>query len=154
MKIKIVFFFILLIFISSCGYKVVDYRIGSKIAEIVTSGDKRISFNLKNKLTLNSNEDSKKIIKIIINTDKKKSINERNIKNEITKYSINIFSKIEIVDLINNTSKEFSISNDGTYGVGSSHSATRNSENLLIELLTNELLEEILAKLYTFSNDT
>ena len=32
--------------------------------------------------------------------------------------------------------------------------ATRNSENLLIELLTNELLEEILAKLYTFSNDT
>ena len=59
-----------------------------------------------------------------------------------------------LVDLINNTSKEFSISNDGTYGVGSSHSATRNSENLLIELLTNELLEEILAKLYTFSNDT
>ncbi len=145
---------ILIILVSGCGFKVIDSRIDFNIANIITTGDKKISYDLKNKLFLNSNENNKKKLKITIDTNKRKSIYERNIKNEITKYTIKIVSNVEVIDITNNLSKKFTVTNNGIYNVGLRHSATRTNENQLIKLLTDELLEKILDNLTTKFNDS
>jgi outer membrane lipopolysaccharide assembly protein LptE/RlpB len=153
MKLKLISAILFIMLFSGCGFKIVDNTNKYKITNIITSGDKRISYNLKNKLFLNTNENSSKILSITIDTKKIKSIYERDIKNEITKYSIRITVKVEAKDLTKNIEKKFSISDDGIYNVGSRHSVTKNNENQLIKLLTENLLEEILDKLSINFND-
>jgi outer membrane lipopolysaccharide assembly protein LptE/RlpB len=153
MKLKLISAILVIMLFSGCGFKIVDNTNKYKITNIITSGDKRISYNLKNKLFLNTNENSSKILSITIDTKKIKSIYERDIKNEITKYSIRITVKVEAKDLTKNIEKKFSISDDGIYNVGSRHSVTKNNENQLIKLLTENLLEEILDKLSINFND-
>ncbi len=153
MKFKLISIIFLAVFINNCGFKVVDSRVDFKIIDIITTGDKKISYNLKNKLLLNSNNNNEKSIKIILNTNKKKSIYERNIKNEITKYSIKITSNVELINLSNGKTDKFSVSNDGIFNVGLRHSSSRNNENQLISLLTEDILEKILSNLSKKSND-
>ena len=153
MKFKLISIIFLAVFINNCGFKVVDSRVDFKIIDIITTGDKKISYNLKNKLLLNSNNNNEKAIKIILNTNKKKSIYERNIKNEITKYSIKITSNVELINLSNGKTDKFSVSNDGIFNVGLRHSSSRNNENQLISLLTEDILEKILSNLSKKSND-
>ena len=153
MKFKLISIIFLAVFINNCGFKVVDSRVDFKMINIITTGDKKISYNLKNKLLLNSNNNNEKAIKIILNTNKKKSIYERNIKNEITKYSIKITSNVEVINLSNGKTDKFSVSNDGIFNVGLRHSSSRNNENKLISLLTEDILEKILSNLSKKSND-
>ena len=153
MKLKLFSIIFLAVFINNCGFKVVDNRVDFKIIDIITSGDKKISYNLKNKLLLNSNNNNEKAVKIIINTNKKKSIYERNIKNEITKYSVKIISNVEVINLSNGNTDKFTISNDGIFNVGLRHSSSRNNENQLVSLLTESILEKILSNLSKKSND-
>ena len=153
MKLKLISIIFLAVFINNCGFKVVDSRVDFKMINIITTGDKKISYNLKNKLLLNSNNNNEKAIKIILNTNKKKSIYERNIKNEITKYSIKITSNVEVINLSNGKTDKFSVSNDGIFNVGLRHSSSRNNENQLISLLTEDILEKILSNLSKKSND-
>ena len=95
----ITLFTIVAVFITSCGFKVLkqselqDFYISS----IETTGDSRINFSLRNKLIIQAKDESKKEIKLNINTDKSKSIKEKNSSNEITKYliKINLLLKIE-----------------------------------------------------------
>ena len=103
-KILIIF---LAIFLSNCGYKIVNKEANYKILEINTTGDKRINYFLKNKLLLKSGENSKNLIKLEINTNKIKSIKEKNISNKVTKYEINISSRIKYTILANNKVEEF-----------------------------------------------
>lgn len=147
MKYKFAYIFLLAVLVNGCGFKVVNSKVDFRIVNIITSGDKKISYNLKNKLFLNSNDNNEKPVKIILNTNKKKSIYERNIKNEITKYSIRIISNVEVIDLSNGKSEKFSVTNDGIFNVGLRHSSSRNNENQLINLLTEDLLEKILSNL-------
>ena len=100
---KIIFLYIITttLFLFSCGYKIVDNKINFKIDEIVSTGDKKISYNLKNKLSLISGAEENNLVKININTNKTKSIKERNVKNQITKHNVKIVSKVELVDLSN-----------------------------------------------------
>ncbi len=153
MKIKFISIIFLAVFINNCGFKVLDSRVDFRIVDIITSGDKKISYDLKNKLLLNSNNNNEKNIKIILNTNKKKSIYERNIKNEITKYSIKIISNVEVINLSNDKKDRFTVSNDGIFNIGLRHSSSRNNENKLINLLTEDILEKILSNLSKKSND-
>ena len=75
-------------FITGCGFKVINNNQLKEfsIADITTTGDKKINFNIRNKLLFNSKDNARKLIKIKLNTTKNKSIKEKNIKNEITKY--------------------------------------------------------------------
>ena len=52
MKIKFSYTIVITLILFSCGYKIVDNKINFKINEIVTTGDKKISYHLKNKLSL------------------------------------------------------------------------------------------------------
>ena len=83
--------------ISNCGFTVQDStKIKNfSIGEIQTIGEKRINFKLKNKFRIYSNDENKKLLNLSFDTKKNKTIKEKNIKNEITKYQIDISVKVK-----------------------------------------------------------
>ena len=156
MKKKNLYFFIILFFIcSSCGYQVVDKKKLQtfNILEINTTGEKRINFKLKNKLLAFKKENSKELIILDINSKKNKSVKDKNIKNQITKYQINL--DIEVNYRKSNETKinSFIVKQNGTYDVSSQHSQTLNNEKKLIDLLINDISEKIIDQLVFRFND-
>ena len=156
MKKKNLYFSIILLFIfSSCGYQVVDKkRLQTfSILEINTTGEKRINFKLKNKLLSFKKENNKELIILEINSKKIKSVKDKNIKNQITKYQINL--DIEVGYKRSNEIKmnSFIVKQNGTYDVSSQHSQTLNNEKKLIDLLINDISEKIIDQLVAKFND-
>ncbi len=144
----ITLFTIVAVFTTSCGFKVLkqselqDFYISS----IETTGDSRINFSLRNKLIIQAKDESKKEIKLNINTDKSKSIKEKNSSNEITKYliKINLLLKIEDEKELIKTLK---ISDQLDYNVGTQYSQTINNERQAIKAITNKLAEKIIKEI-------
>ena len=133
---------------SACGFEIIDRTklANYDINEIITIGDKRINFKIKNKLLYGSKKNDKKLFTIYLNT-KTKTVKEKNIKNEITKYLININIEVKFEEINKNVSGSFSVNKSGDYNVGSQYSQTLNNEKKLTELLTDKLSEEILDEL-------
>ena len=143
------------VMISNCGFtvqdstKVKDFSIG----EIQTIGEKRINFKLKNKFLIYSNDESKRILNLSFDTKKNKTIKEKNIKNEITKYQIDISVKVKFETIDKSNNNEFLISKTGDYTVASKYSQTLNSEKKLIDLMTNQIADQIFYELLNRTND-
>lgn len=149
------FIFISLFLTSGCGFKVINQSELAKfdISEINTSGNKVINFKLKNKLIFNSKANDKKLIKIDLESSKTKRIKEKNIKNEVTKYDINISVKV-MVNIINTPKNtEFVVSKKGSYNVHERHSVTLRNEKNRIELLIDDISEEVLFELRSRLDD-
>ena len=156
MKKKNLYFSIILLFIfSSCGYQVVDKgKLQTfSILEVNTSGEKRINFKLKNKLLSFKKENSKELIILEINSKKNKSVKDKNIKNQITKYQINLDIEVGYRRSDEIKMNTFIVKQNGTYDVSSQHSQTLNNEKKLIDLLINDISEEIIDQLVAKFND-
>ena len=145
----------LVLFLSSCGFKVVDQAetIDFSIAEITTSGDKRVGFQIKNKLVLNKNSNFIKKINISLKANKNKIIKEKNIKNEITKYQIFIDVKVSIIEVNSLKKLEFTKSENGVYDVDAQFSNTIDNEKKLVEVLSASIAEDILDEIILLMND-
>lgn len=145
-KIIIVSFFIIL---ASCGFKVVNKNelINFYISEIKTSGDKRISYKIKNKLSYFDDKKKVKNIRLELKTKKIKSVKEKNIKNEITKYNLQILTEVNVIDDTGKVSNTFSISKNGNINVENQHSKTLDNERKLIEDLSDQLSKSIINEL-------
>lgn len=143
----------LFIFITSCGFKIVNNISNYRILEVNTSGDNKTNFVLKNRLLINSNNESKNLIKLDISTDKTKSIKEKNISNQVTKYEIKIDTKIKYSFVKRNLSNEFTNTKIGSYNVSTRHSETLDNERNLIKLLVEDLSQDILDKFSIELND-
>jgi len=137
--------FCLMIFTTNCGFKVVDRSklINFDIVDVSSVGEKKINFNLKNKLMSNSYNNNNTQLRIKLNTTKKKSIKEKNIKNEITKYQIEIIASLEF-EIINTKKKSnFLVKRISEYNVADQYSQTLDNEKKLIKILTNSLSDDI-----------
>jgi len=154
-KLKIIYSIGFLIFLVGCGFKVVNQSqiSGFDIAEIVTSGDKRINFKIRNKLFYNSQKNEKNLIKINIFSEKNKTVKEKNIKNEVTKYQIQINIKVSYSIINNLNNYEFTKTKTGDYTVTKQHSQTLNNEKKIINTMTENLADEILDELKIRTND-
>tara|TARA_B100000579_G_scaffold406912_1_gene393733 strand:- start:118 stop:594 length:477 start_codon:yes stop_codon:yes gene_type:complete len=155
-KIIIKFFlFAFLILTSHCGFKVLDKKaqINFSIQEIQTSGEERIGYKIKNNLLANSLKNNTNNLILNINTKKLKSIKEKNIENEVTKYQI--YLNVNIQYSFVGKSKNFvsSVSTKGDYLVGSNHLNTINNEKRLIDNLTENISNKILDKIIYNTND-
>ena len=152
---KVTLLIILTVFISQCGFKVVkfDDLLNFEINKINTSGDNRINYKIKNKLNLFKKTNQQKVIGINIYSEKNKTIKEKNIKNEITKYKLNIKIKIEVLNQNGNKIKEFTINENGEYLVYKQYSKTLNNEKKLSETLTKKVIDQILDNLINYSNE-
>ena len=136
---KVLVFACILIF-TSCGFKVIDQSLKNNytIKNIVSEGDKRVNFKIKNELLINAKEDSQTVILINLNTTKTKEIKEKNIKNQVTKYQISIDTVVKISVLGGNDYK-LNFNGTGDFLVGDNYSTTLNSEKILIESLTDNI---------------
>ena len=150
---KILVFACILIF-TSCGFKVIDQSLKNNytIKNIVSEGDKRVNFKIKNELLINAKEDSQTVILINLNTTKTKEIKEKNIKNQVTKYQISIDTVLEISVLGGNDYK-LNFNGTGDFLVGDNYSTTLNSEKILIESLTDNISKNIINKISLKLND-
>ena len=153
---KLIFKIIVLLLITSgCGFKVVKQSelVSYSISEIEITGDKRINYNLKNKLLFLTKKVSSNDVVLKINTNKIKTVKEKNIKNEITKYQITINLAVDVQNINKKKSDQFTIAKIGTYNVASQHSQTLNNEKKLIDLLSKSLGDEILEEIALRLND-
>ena len=154
MIIKILRFIVLFSLIISCGFKVINkYQLRNfDIVDVITSGDNRINFLLKKNLKSNKDRFNNKI-KLNLETDKLKEIKEKNIKNEITKYSISIKTKINFTIVGSQEKGSFVVSKIGNYNIASQYSQTITNEKNLINSLTEQVEKDIIARLSNIIND-
>ena len=154
-KLSTIALILIFFFTTNCGFKAIDQSeiTNFDIAEIETTGNSIINFKIKNKLQFNSKNNDEELIKILLNTTKDKNVKERNIKNQITKYEINVSVNVSVNIINKKISKEFFINKVGSYNVNKQHSITIRNEKKLIELLTDDLSDEILYELRSILND-
>lgn len=147
MKDKFIKFFFCFLILSNCGFKVSDDNLNFKISDISLAGDKKVNYLIKNKLLMASDNENKNLIQLKISTKKLKSIKEKNISNQITKYEITVNTQVELLSLKTGVMTEFALTKSGFYDVSSKYSETLNQERNLIKLLVNEISEDILDNL-------
>ena len=154
MKKKIFQILIVLLITTGCGFKVYNQSelINFSIEEIKITGDSRINYSLKNKIISTLNNNFEKKIILIIATKKNKTIKEKNIKNEITKYQILINANIKIESEDFNL-EPFIVQEKGDYNISTQHSQSINTEKKLVRQLSNNLGDKILEELLFRLND-
>ena len=121
------------------------------IKEINFTGDKRINYKLKNILKSKSKKLSSNSIILNIETKKNKSIKEKNINNEITKYELGIVAKIILIN--GDKTKDFVSIVNGDYTVSEQFSQTLKNESNILDLLIEKLSENINRKLMIEFNE-
>ena len=148
-NLKLITIAISLILLTGCGFKIIDKRelLNFNIKEISTIGDRRINFELKNKLSDYNDTNSSKIIKIELDTKKTKSIKEKNISNEITKYQIKVIVNVKLIKIDNTNDLEFTIEREGDYVVADKFSQTLNNEKKIIRNITEKISESIIGEI-------
>jgi hypothetical protein len=152
---KIILIIFLLISINNCGFKIAEKKTlrGYFISEIDASGEGRINYKIKNLLNAKSTDNAKKKLKITLNTNKEKKIKEKNINNEITKYQMNITTKVKFKDDLLKLTGNFTINATGEYKVLAKHIQTINNEKKLQKNLTDEIADRIIEELSDKLND-
>ena len=140
---------IMLITLSNCGFKVIKQSTDANlnISKIVSEGDRRIGYQIKNKLAFYSQENSSNLSELNLEIIKEKKIKEKNIKNEITKYELQIKINIKHYKPLLGTVNTFSLIESQSYTVDKQHSQTLNNEKKVINLLTDKLFDQIILKL-------
>lgn len=153
-KYKFLIITIFLISLSNCGFKAVNQSglMNFSIKEINFTGDKRINYKLKNILKSKSKKLSSNSIILNIETKKNKSIKEKNINNEITKYELEIVANIILIN--DNITKDFVSTANGDFTVSEQFSQTLKNENNTLNLLIEKLSENINRKLMVEFNES
>ena len=145
----------LIFLLTSCGFKVIDYsKLNNfKIESIQTNGENSINYRLKNRINIISNEQSNNLVKLTIFSRKINNIKEKNIKNEITKYELEIITEVSYEVLNNNIQESFEINVTGDYPVGQKYSTTIKNQANTLGTLTDEVAIIIKRKLSQSLND-
>lgn len=155
-KKKNTFLIIMFLFLNQCGFKVVNYSElnNFKIQEIITEGENKINYKLKNYIQVISNNNSNTNIVLNIASKSKSSIKEKNSSNEVTKYQLEITTIINLRVLNTSRTDKFELIVNGDYLVADKYSKTLENQEQLIENLTRELSSKIKRELSQRLNDS
>ena len=154
-KNRIILILILSLLTINCGFKVVDRSdFGSfNIAEINTTGEKKINFKIRNKLLFNSKEENQRNIVLNLVSLKNKNVKEKNINNKIIKYQIDLVVNVNYLEVETNKSGDISIKKSGDFNVADQHSQTLNNEKNLLNNLIDDIADELYDELIVNLND-
>ena len=140
---------VILLSISSCSYQKMNSQDQKKfyIQEFDISGDTRTSFIIQKKIQRFSNKDSNNRIKLLVVLDKNKTIQEKNIQNKVTKYSLTLSAKVKIIELNSTNEINRTFTARRIYNVEDNYSATINNSkdanNSLIDIIVGEILDQL-----------
>lgn len=144
-------YLIILVFIltTQCGYQVVNQKDLRQfyIKSIELEGEKILNHKIKKNVLFYSKESNNNVFKVKIKTNKTKSIIEKNIKNEIVKYQIDISSNVEFYNFETGVLFTNTFFERGNFNVGNKNIDTRNSEKKLVEDLTEKISKKIIKRL-------
>jgi outer membrane lipopolysaccharide assembly protein LptE/RlpB len=142
-KIKILLYIIIFIGLSSCGYSRLNNESNEfNFKSIEINGDKRLSYILKNKLSLLSKPESEKSYDLYINLTSSKTSKIKDATGKTTRFSMVLNGDLKLSD--NNkvfANRSFSVNND--YDVSKNHSDTIRNEKNSIQNNIESLSEEI-----------
>lgn len=141
---------ILIFFLNSCGFKLVNNSelLEFNITNIETKNNKKIDFLIKQNLKRSlSNKEASNQIKLVIENKVNQSVAEKNIKNQITKYKIDINTNVQIITAQTNKIRQLDISVFGTYEFGDTQAVTINNKKTLEDLLVKRISKKILNKI-------
>tara|TARA_B100001741_G_scaffold283941_1_gene259213 strand:- start:72 stop:530 length:459 start_codon:yes stop_codon:yes gene_type:complete len=149
---KIIFinFFILLIFITSCGYTPIfsNKNINFTIADIELTGNNKLNKILNNKLNIYKNLNSEKKYYLKINTDVNKKISSKDSKGNAKTFEITISTNTTIQDEKGNIKEKLFIKSVN-YKNNNNKFDLKKYENRTSETLINKISEEIIIYLQT-----
>ena len=145
MKIFKQIFYLLFIFVTSCGYQSIEtyYKGDFQISELNITGNKNINRiidrNLKNS---NENNNSSNLLKVEIKTDLNKSIITKNSKGEATRYNMKININLK-------TFKNEKIVLEKIYSKNNSYNTLESKYELkqFEKILINDSVKEIIQKI-------
>jgi len=142
-KIKISLYIIIIISLSSCGYSKLSNQSNEfNFNSIKIDGNKRLSYILKNNLSLLSKPKSKKSYDLYINLTSSKTSKIKDTTGKTTRFNMVLNGDLKLTD--NNkviTNRSFSVNND--YDVSNNHSDTIRNEKNSIQNNIDSLSEEI-----------
>ena len=145
----IIFLLILLFLLNACTYKKINSQNQKKfnIQEINVNGDGRTAFLIKKKVNRYSNSESNNNIIITIELSKSSDIEEKNIQNKATKYKVSLSANVIVSELNSGRELNRTFNSSQTYNVEEKYSNTlnnmRDANNALIDVLTNEIIEQL-----------
>lgn len=154
-KKKNTFLIIIFLFLYQCGFKVVNYSElnNFNIKEIITQGENKISYKLKNYIQTISNKNSDTNIILSLDSRSKSSIKEKNSSNEVTKYQLEITTIISLRKLNSDKTNKFEMLVSGDYLVADKYSETLKNQEQLIENLTRKMTSQIKREISQRFND-
>ena len=138
--------FILLMFVSSCGFKNINLEGENdlNISQIILVGNKKIGRVLHNEILLISSSKGSDKIEINLSTDKLRKVSNKDNSGKITKYDIIITADLIITNLNSQKIRRKSFVKSGSFDVKTKHIDTINTEKKETRNLTNQVAEEIL----------
>ncbi len=138
--------FLLLIFMTSCGYKNINLEDGNdlNISQIILVGNKKIGRILQSEISLISSSEGSDKIAINLSSNKSKSVSNKDNSGKITKYDIVITVDLIITSLNSEKITRKSFIKTGSFDVKTKHIDTINTEKKETRNLTNQVAEEIL----------
>tara|TARA_B100001564_G_scaffold355297_1_gene367340 strand:+ start:560 stop:928 length:369 start_codon:yes stop_codon:yes gene_type:complete len=113
------------------------------VSEINISGDKNIAYPIKNELNLFSDAESNNNIYLDLIVNLQKNISEKNEKNQITKYSLEINVAIVLKDQSRNTLAKENFNIKDNYKVEDNSINTQNNQKKLKERLIKKISNQI-----------
>ncbi len=140
---------VILLLISSCSYQNMNSKDQKKfyIQEFDITGDTRTSFIIQKKIQRFSNKDSGNRIKLLVELNKNKAIEEKNIQNKVTKYSLTLTANVKIIELDSTKEIVRTFTARRIYNVEDNYSATINNSkeanNSLIDIIVGEILDQL-----------
>ena len=140
---------VILLLISSCSYQNMNSKDQKKfyIQEFDITGDTRTSFIIQKKIQRFSNKDSGNRIKLSVELNKNKAIEEKNIQNKVTKYSLTLTANVKIIELDSTKEIVRTFTARRIYNVEDNYSATVNNSkeanNSLIDIIVGEILDHL-----------
>ena len=145
MKILKQFFYILFIFVASCGYQSIEtyYKSDFQIKELNITGNKNINRIIERSLKkATENNNSSNLLKVEIKTDLNKSIISKNSKGEATRYDIKININLK-------TFKNEKIVLEKIYSKNNSYNTLESKYELkqYEKILINDSIKEIIQKI-------
>ena len=133
----------IIISLSSCGYSRLNNQLNEfKLNNIEINGDQRLSYILKNNLSLLSNSESQKSYDLLINLTSSKTSKIKDSAGKTTRFNMVLNGDLKLTD--NNKvvkNRSFTISSD--YDVSNNHSDTIRNEKNSIQNNIDSLSEEI-----------
>ena len=157
MKIKntFIFFLILLISLSACGFKSIN-KLKQKsyfVQQIKLEGDKRIGYVIKSEILLNSSSSAQKTLDIVLVVNKNQEIKEKNISGKITSYMITLNVDLSVMNVITSKKIENKFTKSNSYNVASNHSDTISNKKNTVENLASAITEDIINFLTIYLNN-